>query len=99
MSRAAGAIFLVFAGAAIASEDEVTESPHHTYRVVQHYSGDWDASLRFRDGSHPDAPLASDPDRYPWPAVYDISPDDQWILRTQKTGSGENIANTRTCPL
>lgn len=29
---------------------------------------------------------------YPWPAVYSISPNESWILRTQKNGSGDNIA-------
>ena len=92
MSRAVFALLFVFACTTAAAEDEVTESPHHTYRIVQHYAGNWDASLRFRDSSHSDAPLASDPDRYPWPAIYDISSDEQWVFRTQKTGSGESIA-------
>jgi hypothetical protein len=92
MSRAVAALLVMFSCAATAAEDEVTESPHHMYRIVQHYAGDWNASLRFRDASHPDVLLATDPDRYPWPAIYDISPDEQWIARTQKTGSGESIA-------
>ena len=36
--------------------------------------------------------IASDPDRYPWPAIYEISLDDHWIFRDQKTGSGTGIA-------
>jgi hypothetical protein len=28
----------------------------------------------------------------PWPASFYISPDDQWILRIQKSGSGDNIS-------
>jgi hypothetical protein len=28
---------------------------------------------------------------YPWPGRYSISPDEKWVLRTQKTGSGDNI--------
>ena len=83
---------LVFASAASAAQDEVTEAPRHTYRIVQHYAGNWQATLRFSDASRADTPLAVDPDRYPWPAIYEISPDDQWIFRDQKTGSGIGIA-------
>ncbi|MEI9998769.1 MAG: hypothetical protein WDO13_06150 [Verrucomicrobiota bacterium] len=27
-----------------------------------------------------------------WPGLYYIAPDDHWILRIQKTGSGDNTA-------
>ncbi len=77
---------------AACADDEVTAAPKGTYRITQHYAGSWDATLHFRDHSLGDAPLAAEPDRYPWPAIYYISPDDQWILRVQKTGSGENCA-------
>jgi hypothetical protein len=85
------AVLLALACAASAAEDEVTEAPRHTYKIIQHYGGNWDAVLRFSDASRVDAPLAGDPDRYPWPAIYEISPDDQWIFRDQKTGSGTGI--------
>ena len=86
------AVLAAFVCAASAPDDEVTEAPRRTYRIVQHYAGNWDATLHFRDTSLGDALLASDPDRYPWPAIYDISPDDQWIFRDQKPGSGTGCA-------
>jgi len=92
MVRRAVIALLAFACAATAAEDQVTEAPKHTYRIVQHYAENWDAMLHFRDTSRSDVPLANDPDRYPWPAIYEISPDDQWIFRDQKTGSGTGIA-------
>jgi hypothetical protein len=71
----------------------ITDAPQRTYRIVQRHSADaWDAVLQFRDPAFTDAPLATEPDRYPWSADYHISSDDQWILRIQKTGSGENTA-------
>jgi hypothetical protein len=50
----------------------------------------WRASLEFADKAKPQATLAAEPEWYSWPADYSISPDEQWILRDQKTGSGEN---------
>ncbi len=50
----------------------------------------WEATLGFADKSKPQATLAAHPEWYSWPADYRISPDEQWILRDQKTGSGEN---------
>jgi hypothetical protein len=84
-------VLLALACATSAAEDEVTESPRHTYKIIQHYAGNWNAVMRFSDASRGDAPLAGDSDRYPWPAIYEISPDDQWIFRDQKTGSGTGI--------
>ena len=92
MFRVVAALIVATASAAAAAEDEVTESPRHTFRVVQHFTENWDATLHFRDASRKDASLAKDPDRYPWRAIYEISPDDQWIFRDQKTGSGTGIA-------
>jgi hypothetical protein len=81
----------------------VDKAPSGKYSIVQRYIelkdpqdnqdfGVWEATLHFSDKSKPDATLAADPDRYLWPADYLISPDEQWILRLQKTGSGENSA-------
>src|SRR5205807_3838890 len=78
----------------------IDKAPSGRYSVVQRYVepkdkennldfGAWEAVLRFSDKTKPDATLATDPDRYYWPAHYLISPDEQWILRLQKTGSGE----------
>jgi hypothetical protein len=50
----------------------------------------WEASLQFADDLKPRATLAAQPEWYSWPADYHISPDEEWIIRDQKTGSGEN---------
>jgi hypothetical protein len=50
----------------------------------------WQAVLQFSDKSKPEAALAAAPEWYEWPADYRVSPDEQWIIREQKTGSGEN---------
>jgi hypothetical protein len=50
----------------------------------------WEASLQFVDKSKPKVTLAAHPEWYSWPADYHISPDEEWIIRDQKTGSGEN---------
>jgi hypothetical protein len=81
----------------------IDKAPSGKYTIVQRYIepkdpqdnqdfGAWEATLHFSDKSKPDATLAAEPDRYLWPADYRISPDEQWILRFQKTGSGENSA-------
>lgn len=92
------------ASAADLGPGEYTDkAPSGKYTIVQRYIepkdrqdnqdfGAWEATLHFSDKSKPDAALAADPDRYLWPADYRISPDEQWILRLQKTGSGENSA-------
>lgn len=50
----------------------------------------WQAVLTFADKSKRDVQLAAPPEWYVWPAGYRISPDEQWMIRDQKTGSGEN---------
>jgi hypothetical protein len=50
----------------------------------------WSAVLQFADKSKAQVVLADRPEWYPWPAAYRISADEQWIIRDQKTGSGEN---------
>ena len=96
----AAAVCLVSASA-FGWEPLVTTVPSGRYRIVQQYNapkdkpdgdGFWDTVLHFADHSKPDAILATAPDHYPWSADYHISPDEQWVLRIQKTGSGENSA-------
>lgn len=81
----------------------VDKAPSGEYSIVQRYIepkdpqdnqdfGAWEAILHFADKSKSDATLAANPDRYLWPADYRMSPDEHWILRLQKTGSGENSA-------
>jgi hypothetical protein len=50
----------------------------------------WQTVLDFADKSKRDVQLAAYPEWYVWPADYRISPDEQWVIRDQKTGSGEN---------
>jgi hypothetical protein len=100
-------LVLVTCGVASAADrgpgEYIDKAPSGRYTIVQRYIepkdaqdsqdvGAWESTLHFSDKSKPDATLAADPDRYLWPADYLISPDEQWILRLQKTGSGENSA-------
>jgi len=75
-----------------AAADDATQSPKGSYIITQTLGEKWNATLHFVDGSGVDAPLAVDPDQYPWAGSYYISPDEHWIMRVQKTGSGENCA-------
>ncbi len=71
------------------TEEEVTTSPRGTFQIVQHHDGNWTQVLRFT-GFHPRTiPLE---EGISWPALYYVSPDEQWVLRVQKSGSGDNIA-------
>ena len=79
---------LVFVASAQA-EAEVTTSPRGTFKIVQHYDGDWKQVLRFADV---DTRAITLEEGIPWPALYYVSPDEQWILRVQKSGSGDNIS-------
>jgi hypothetical protein len=105
--RASLFVMVMYATAIAASDrgpgEYINKSPSGRYSIIQRYIepknppdnqdfGAWEAVLHFSDKSKPDATLSADPDRYLWPADYLISPDEQWILRLQKTGSGENCA-------
>jgi hypothetical protein len=50
----------------------------------------WKAVVQFADKSKHEVILADEPEWYAWPADYRISSDEKWIIRDQKTGSGEN---------
>ena len=65
-------------------------SPLKTFKITSTYldNGEWREEIDFKENRHRNVDLAA----YPWPGLYSISPDDRWILRIQKTGSGENIA-------
>jgi hypothetical protein len=81
------------------------KSPHGRFTITQHWvrpdyiasntdcndaDCGWAAVLKFADTSRAQVTLADQPEWYPWPAAYRISPDEKWIIRDQKTGSGEN---------
>jgi hypothetical protein len=67
------------------------ESPQHSYLILQHYwiKKGWSARVGFVNPSYAKVRLM--PRGLLWPAIYDISPDEHWILRIQKMESGENI--------
>jgi hypothetical protein len=90
---------------ASASDPLVTKAPSGRFTITQRWvrpdfiAADtdcndsdcgWQAVLQFADKSKPETTLAAPPEWYVWPADYRISPDGQWIMREQKTGSGEN---------
>lgn len=64
------------------------------FEVVQNYQsgqgqeqGEFIEAIRFSDAAISQVGLAN----FPWPGIYHISPDERWMIRTQKTGSGESI--------
>ena len=69
--------------------DEMLVSPRSTFTVIQHYEGNYTSSLHFTKGKHQDITFG---DSYPWPALFYIAPNEEWILQIQKTGSGDNTA-------
>ncbi len=69
--------------------DKETPSPRGTFIITQHYEGNWTSKLHFTKKVHPEITFTDD---YPWPALFHVSPDDQWILQVQKSGSGDNIS-------
>jgi hypothetical protein len=70
--------------------DAPVTSPNHGFTISQVLDKEngWKSTLTFSNPKVP--PLDLEPTYVPWAAVYSISPDSQWILRIQKTGSGEN---------
>ena len=70
-------------------EDIIQVSPHSSFSITQHYAGNFTSSLHFNKGKHQDITLGNS---YPWPALYYISPNEEWILQIQKTGSGDNTS-------
>ena len=80
------AIFLTVGSTSFA--EVAASAPSGAFTVNQKYKGDYVENITFRDPTIPPVSLAG----FPWPGLYDISPDENWILRTQKTGSGDNVA-------
>lgn len=70
--------------------DETLASPRGTFTIAQHFDGEvWTSKLHFGKGGRADIMLTNE---YPWPADFEVSPDDKWILRIQKSGSGDNVS-------
>lgn len=90
-------LFLVAALGSVGRAEETKKPDDHpwevaaeagTFSINQHYEGDFAEIVKFRDAKKPEVRLAG----FNWPGLYSISPDEHWILRTQKTGSGESMA-------
>lgn len=82
------------APAAVQDGDEEQDSPKGTFSLIQHWDEDsedqdWTTKLHFEKGGHPDVVLSKE---WMWRGDFYISPDDQWVLQVQKSGSGENVA-------
>ena len=68
---------------------EVVAAPSGAFSIRQEYkAGEFVEAISFRQAKVPVVALAG----FEWPGLYSISPDEHWILRTQKTGSGDNMA-------
>ena len=87
--------WFIVAAAVHAEERIAVKAISGRFEVTQEYQGDRDQGdgeflevVRFRDTRFPQVRLSG----MAWPGIYSISPDEQWLLRTQKTGSGESIA-------
>jgi hypothetical protein len=84
-------ITLCLAGSAFSSlaADEMLASSRGTFTITQHLAGNWTTKLHFTKPGTADITFTDD---YPWPALFYVSPDEQWILQVQKSGSGDNIS-------
>lgn len=82
-------VWLLFAECVFA-EQQVTESPERTFRIVQQSNGEgWKQTLHFTGEQTDEILLEAG---ISWAALYYVSPDERWILRIQKSGSGDNIS-------
>jgi len=84
-------VVLLLAPVLLFADDSVTPSPKNTFKIIQHYDEKegWSEILHFNGSAKPDVVLEGE---IPWPGDYYIAPDDRWILRIQKTGSGDNTS-------
>lgn len=83
--------FLLLAGQPIRADDEkshVIESPARSISIRQEYNGNYNETLLFANKDL--KPVELEKGAFSWASVYDFAPDEKTILRTQKTGSGEN---------
>jgi hypothetical protein len=69
-------------------DDEITVSPKRSFEIIQTYKNDWTETVYF----FKDRKKTVLEHGIFWPALFYISPDDRWILRIQKSGSGDNVS-------
>jgi len=81
------ALFAVVA-TAYADEEVAAKATSGRFEVTQEYQGDFIETVRFSNPKLSAVRLSG----LSWPGIYSISPNEQWMLRTQKTGSGDSIA-------
>jgi len=81
------ALFVV-ATTIYAEEEIVAKARSGRFEVAQEYRGEFVETVRFSDPKLSTVRLSG----VCWPGIYSISPNEHWLLRTQKTGSGEAIA-------
>ena len=90
MSRLLFALVLVLGISHVRAEDLEVVSPHQTFKVLQHRENEGvKQTLQFLRGPSRVVTLEY---AISWPASYYISPDERWILRIQKSGSGDNVS-------
>lgn len=89
MLRLAVLFFLTLSSLCCLGNDIVTVSPKHTFEIVQKYKDSWSEAFHFFKDRENDVELEQGTS---WPGLFYIAPDDRWVLRIQKTGSGDNIA-------
>jgi hypothetical protein len=83
-------LLLMGVAQAEAADDDMTVSPHQSFKILQHRNNDGvRQSIQFNKGAKSSILLDAS---ISWPAQYYISPDEKWILRIQKSGSGDNIS-------
>lgn len=89
-------VLFVIAGAALADTATKIESPGGTYMLVQSRKErgsdrtEWMGELKFAGDRGRDFVL--EPTGLLWRGDYYISPSERWVLRIQKTGSGDTTA-------
>lgn len=81
-------IWLTASMLANADEKVAVNAVSGRFEVAQEYRGDFVETVRFLSPELPSIVLLG----FSWPGLYHISPDEHCLLRTQKTGSGDNVA-------
>lgn len=62
-------------------------APNDKFEINHKFGDPWIETIKFSDTKLPSIHLEG----FPWSGFYLISPDSKWILRIQKTGSGDNL--------